>query len=96
MRTDIESGETLTNSAHSSALFTPLVLQMIAVGEETGAVEATLSEVASYYEREVDFDLKKVGDAIEPVMIVIVGVLVLCLALGVYLPMWEMASASKG
>ena len=96
MRTDIESGETLTNSAHSSGLFTPLVLQMIAVGEETGAVEATLSEVASYYEREVDFDLKKIGDAIEPIMIVIVGILVLCLALGVYLPMWEIASASKG
>lgn len=69
---------------------------MIAVGEETGAVEATLSEVASYYEREVDFDLKRIGDAIEPIMIVIVGVLVLGLALGVYLPMWELASASRG
>lgn len=96
MRSDIESGENLTNSAHSSGLFTPLVLQMIAVGEETGAVEATLSEVASYYEREVDFDLKQIGEAIEPVMIVIVGVLVLGLALGVYLPMWEIASASRG
>ena len=96
LRSDIESGETLTNAAHSSGLFTPLVLQMIAVGEETGAVETTLSEVASYYEREVDFDLKRIGDAIEPIMIVIVGVLVLGLALGVYLPMWELASASRG
>ena len=77
MLADIESGETLTSSAHSSKLFTPLVLQMIAVGEETGAVETTLSEVASYYEREVDFDLKQIGDAIEPIMIVIVGILVL-------------------
>lgn len=96
LRTDIESGETLTNAAHSSGLFTPLVLQMIAVGEETGAVESTLAEVAAYYEREVDFDLKRIGDAIEPIMIVVVGVLVLGLALGVYLPMWEMASASRG
>lgn len=96
MRSDIESGETLTAAAHSSRLFTPLVLQMIAVGEETGSVETTLSEVASYYEREVDFDLKQIGDAIEPIMIVIVGVLVLGLALGVYLPMWELASASRG
>jgi MSHA biogenesis protein MshG len=69
---------------------------MIAVGEETGSVETTLSEVASYYEREVDFDLKRIGDAIEPIMIVIVGVLVLGLALGGYLPMWELASASRG
>ncbi len=96
MRSDIESGETLTAAAHSSRLFTPLVLQMIAVGEETGSVETTLAEVASYYEREVDFDLKQIGDAIEPIMIVIVGVLVLGLALGVYLPMWELASASRG
>ncbi len=96
MRADIESGETLTASAHSSRLFTPLVMQMLAVGEETGAVETTLSEVASYYEREVDFDLKQIGDAIEPIMIVVVGVLVLGLALGVYLPMWELASASRG
>ena len=77
-------------------MFTPLILQMLAVGEETGAVEETLSEVASYYEREVDYDLKRLGDAIEPIMIVFVGLLVLGLALGVYLPMWEMASAARG
>ena len=69
---------------------------MLAVGEETGAVEETLAEVASYYEREVDYDLKRLGDSIEPVMIVLVGAMVLLLALGVYLPMWEMASAAKG
>lgn len=95
MREDIEAGDTLTAAAHASRLFTPLVLQMMAVGEETGAVEETLDEVASYYEREVDYDLKQVGDSIEPIMIVIVGILVLGLALGVYLPMWEMASAAK-
>ncbi len=96
LRGDIEAGDTLTAAAHASGLFTPLVLQMIAVGEETGAIEETLAEVASYYEREVDYDLKKIGDAIEPIMIVFVGILVLGLALGVYLPMWEMASAARG
>lgn len=96
MRADIESGESLTGAAHASKLFTPLVLQMIAVGEETGAVESTLAEVAAYYEREVDFDLKRISDLIEPVMIVVVGIMVLGLALGVYLPMWELASASRG
>lgn len=96
MREDIEAGDTLTAAAYASRLFTPLVLQMMAVGEETGAVEDTLGEVASYYEREVDYDLRQIGDAIEPILIVVVGVLVLGLALGVYLPMWEMASASRG
>ena len=95
IREDIEGGDTLTAAAHASGLFTPLVMQMLSVGEETGAVEATLSEVAGYYEREVDYDLKTVGDAIEPIMMIFVGALVLVLALGVYLPMWEMASASK-
>ena len=96
IRADIESGDTLTAAAYSSGLFTPLVLQMLSVGEETGAVEETLSEVAGYYEREVDYDLKTLGDAIEPIMMIFVGALVLVLALGVYLPMWEMASASRG
>ncbi|MEM9173637.1 MAG: type II secretion system F family protein [Myxococcota bacterium] len=94
IREDIESGDTLTAAAHASGLFTPLVMQMLSVGEETGAVEDTLAEVAGYYEREVDYDLKTIGDAIEPIMMVFVGALVLVLALGVYLPMWEMSSAS--
>lgn len=96
MRSDIEAGETLTAAAHASRLFTPLVLQMMAVGEETGSVESTLADVADYYEREVDFDLKRMTELIEPILIVVVGVLVLGLALGVYLPMWELASASRG
>ncbi len=96
MREEIESGDSLTAAAHAAGLFTPLILQMLAVGEETGAVEETLSEVASYYEREVDYDLKRLADAIEPILIVFVGLLVLGLALGVYLPMWEMASAARG
>ena len=96
IRRDIEAGDSLTAAAYSSGLFTPLVLQMLSVGEETGAVEDTLSEVAGYYEREVDYDLKTLGDAIEPIMMIFVGALVLVLALGVYLPMWEMASAAKG
>ena len=95
MREDIEAGDTLTAAAYSSNLFTPLVLQMLSIGEETGSVEDTLSEVAGYYEREVDYDLKRVGEAIEPIMIIFVGALVLLLALGVYLPMWEMASAAR-
>lgn len=96
MRKDIEGGDSLTNAAHGAHLFTPLVLQMLAVGEETGGVEQALTEVASYYEREVDYDLKRVSESIEPIMLIFVGALVLCLAMGVYLPMWEMASAARG
>nr|WP_298141620.1 type II secretion system F family protein [uncultured Pseudomonas sp.] len=96
MREGVERGEALTSTASASGLFTPLVLQMVAVGEETGALDDLFIEVADFYEQEVDYDLKQLADAIEPILIVAMGILVLILALGVFLPMWELASAAKG
>lgn len=96
MREGVERGESLTRTATNSGLFTPLVLQMMAVGEETGALDALFIEVADFYEQEVDYDLKQLADAIEPILIVAMGILVLILALGVFLPMWELASVAKG
>jgi MSHA biogenesis protein MshG len=92
----ISRGEALTPAAAASGLFTPLILQMISVGEETGAVDDLLQEVAEFYEREVEHDLKRLADSIEPIMIVGMGSMVLVLALAVYMPMWEMASMAKG
>ena len=96
IRESVERGEALTRSAHNSGLFTPLVLQMMAVGEETGALDDLFIEVADFYEQEVDYDLKQLADAIEPILIVAMGVMVLVLALGVFLPMWELGSAAQG
>jgi MSHA biogenesis protein MshG len=90
MRNGIERGDSLTRTAVATGLFTPLVLQMLNVGEETGAVDDMLNEVADFYEREVDYDLKGLAAAIEPILIVAVGILVLILALGIFLPMWDM------
>lgn len=96
MREGVERGEALTRSASATGLFTPLVLQMMAVGEETGALDDLFIEVADFYEQEVDYDLKQLADAIEPILIVAMGVMVLVLALGVFLPMWELSSVAKG
>jgi len=96
MRSGIESGESLLRSAATSHLFTPLVLQMIAVGEETGRIDELLSEVGDYYEREVDYDLSMLTARIEPIMIGIVASMVLILALGIFTPMWDMMSAFQG
>ncbi|PHS22885.1 MAG: MSHA biogenesis protein MshG [Methylophaga sp.] len=96
MRDGLEHGESLTQTAVASNLFTPLVLQMINVGEETGAVDDMLDEVANFYEREVEYDTKKLSSAIEPIMITVIGVMVLILALGVFLPMWDLGSAAMG
>lgn len=96
MRVAIESGESLLRSAIASNLFTPLVLQMVAVGEETGRVDDLLKEVGDYYEREVDYDLSTLTARIEPLLLVVVAGMVLVLALGIFTPMWDMASAMQG
>ncbi|QJT17437.1 type II secretion system F family protein [Aeromonas sp. 1805] len=96
MRVGIERGESLLRTAGSSGLFTPLVMQMIAVGEETGQVDDLLHEAAEYYEREVDYDLKSLTARIEPILIGIVAVMVLILALGIFTPMWDMMRAVRG
>tara|TARA_R110000737_G_scaffold317150_2_gene327678 strand:- start:586 stop:1824 length:1239 start_codon:yes stop_codon:yes gene_type:complete len=96
MRGSIESGESLLRSSVASKLFTPLVLQMVAVGEETGRVDELLAEVGDYYEREVDYELSTLTARIEPIMIAIVAGMVLVLALGIFSPMWNMMSAFQG
>ena len=96
MRNGIERGESITRTAAATGMFTPLVLQMLAVGEETGQVDEMMEEVAGFYEREVDYDIKNLSATIEPVMIVLLGGMVLILALGVFLPMWDLASISMG
>lgn len=95
IRQGIEGGDSLLRTANASGLFTALVLQMIAVGEETGRVDELLEEVAEYYEREVDYDLTNLTAKIEPILVSVVAVMVLILALGIFTPMWDMMSAYK-
>jgi MSHA biogenesis protein MshG len=93
MRDGIQSGDSIARTAAATGLFTPLVMQMIAIGEETGAVDDLLLETAEHYEREVKYELTRLADAIEPIIIVIIGIMVLILALGVFLPMWDLSTA---
>lgn len=96
MRTYIEHGESLTVAATKCGMFTTLVLQMLSIGEETGEIDKLLDEVADYYEGEVDYDVKRLGDAIEPILIVIIAGMVLILALGIFLPMWDIWRVALG
>ncbi|MEX2353006.1 MAG: type II secretion system F family protein, partial [Gammaproteobacteria bacterium] len=93
MRNGIERGESVTRTATITGQFTPLVLQMLSVGEETGEMDNLLVEVADYYEREVDYDIKNLSSSIEPILIIAIGIMVLILALGVFLPMWDLSQA---
>ena len=90
MRDGVERGESILRSATVAGVFTPAVLQMIAVGEETGELDELLGEVADMYEREIDYEIKNLATNIEPILTIALGVLILILALGVFLPIWEM------
>ncbi|MEM9058756.1 MAG: type II secretion system F family protein, partial [Pseudomonadota bacterium] len=96
MRAGVERGESLSHTSGQTKLFTPLIVQMIAVGEKTGALAELLTESAEHYEREVDYRLQNLSAALEPLLIVAVGGCVLILALGVFLPLWDMVGKAKG
>jgi MSHA biogenesis protein MshG len=92
MSSGIERGETILRTATQTGVFNPLVLQMIAVGEESGSLDDLMQEIADMYQADVEYDVKTLGAQIEPIMIMFLGALVLVLALGVFLPIWDMSS----
>ena len=95
IREGVERGESILHTATASGIFTPVVLQMIAVGEEAGSLDSLLQEVGDMYQREVEYELKTLSSQIEPILIVCLGALVLVLALGVFLPIWDLGKTMK-
>lgn len=94
MRDGVERGDSILRTAAAAGVFTPVVLQMIAVGEESGAIDDLMDEIAQMYEREVDYELKTLSAQIEPILIVFLGLMVLVLALGIFLPIWDLGKAA--
>ena len=94
MRDGVERGESVLRTASHAGIFTPVVLQMVMVGEESGALDDMMQEIADIYQREVEYELKTLGAQIEPILIIGLGILVLILALGVFLPIWDLGQAA--
>lgn len=94
MRDGVERGESILRTATTAGVFTPVVLQMVAVGEESGSLDDLMDEIAGMYEREVDYELKTLASQIEPILIAGLGILVLIMALGVFLPIWDLGKAA--
>jgi len=94
MREGVERGESILRTARDAQVFTPVVLQMIAVGEESGALDDLTEEIADLYQRDVEYEIKNLSAQIEPVLILALGVMVLILALGVFLPIWDLGQAA--
>ncbi|MDP2826995.1 MAG: type II secretion system F family protein [Sulfuricellaceae bacterium] len=94
IREGVERGDSILRTASASGVFTPVVLQMIAVGEETGELDDLMQEIAEMYEREVAYEVDNLSAKIEPILIVGLGILVLILALGIFLPIWDLGKVA--
>ena len=95
MRDAIDRGESFSQAATMSDLFDGSTLQMMEVGEETGRLDEMLVKVAEIHEKEVDYQLKNLSVLLEPMLLVIVGVMVALLALAIYLPMWDIVQFAR-
>jgi MSHA biogenesis protein MshG len=94
LRGSVERGESVLMASNRAGIFTPLVLQMVMVGEETGRLDEMLNEIGQMYQREVEYELKTMSQQIEPILIMVLGAMVLVLALGVFMPMWDLGRAA--
>ena len=92
----IKEGKSLTDSMKESGQFTPLVVQMVGVGESSGSLDNMLMRVTDFYDLEVENAIKKLSTYIEPALTVVLGVAVLFLALAVFLPWWNIAQLFRG
>jgi len=95
-RTSIREGETVSAPLKQSGVFPPMVVQMIAVGEQTGALDEMLTKIAVFYEAEVDTAVDTLTSIIEPVMIVVMGGIVGGMVVAMYLPMFKLISVVAG
>lgn len=94
MKDQVERGESVLRAAITSRAFTPVVLQMIAVGEESGSLDEMMEEISAMYQSEVEYELKTLSQQIEPILIVALGAMVLVLALGIFLPLWDLGGVA--
>jgi len=92
-RASIREGETIAEPLSRSALFPPMVIQMIAVGESTGALDSMLSKIAEFYEDEVDVAVANLTSLLEPLLMIFLGVVIGGVVIAMYLPIFNMASA---
>jgi type IV pilus assembly protein PilC len=91
-RASIREGDTISNPLRQSKVFPPMVVQMITVGEETGALDEMLTKIADFYDSEVDTAVDALTSIIEPVMIVVMGAIVGAMVVAMYLPIFQLGA----
>ena len=93
IQSEVSTGTNLTSAMSNSSLFPNMVIQMVQIGEESGQLDSMLSKVADYYDREVDDIVERMSALLEPIIMVILGVLIGGLVIAMYLPIFKMGQA---
>jgi general secretion pathway protein F len=96
VRSTVEKGGTLHNGLAETGLFENMIIQMISAGESSGQLDAMMQKVMEYYKMRFDAIIDGLSEAIEPIMLLMIACMVVLLALGIFLPMWEMGNAVNG
>ncbi|MDY0117418.1 MAG: type II secretion system F family protein [Sulfurimonadaceae bacterium] len=96
VRGAVEKGSTLNKGLKETGLFENMIVQMISAGEDSGTLDAMVTKVADYYKMRFDAIIDGLSEAIEPIMLLLIASMVILLALGIFLPMWDMGNAVQG
>ena len=96
VRQSVEKGSNLSEGLQETGLFENMIIQMVKAGESSGALDDMLEKVTEYYKMRFDAIIDGLQEAIEPIMLFIIGAMVLLLALGIFMPMWSLGEAALG
>jgi len=96
VRITVEKGGTLNQGLDETKLFENMIIQMVRAGEDSGTLDTMIKKVAEYYKMRFDAIIDGLSEAIEPIMLFIIASMVILLALGIFLPMWDMGNAVQG
>lgn len=96
VRQTVEKGGSLNNGLAETKLFENMIIQMVSAGESSGQLDAMMQKVMEYYKMKFDAIIDGLSEAVEPIMLFLIACMVVLLALGIFLPMWEMGNAVQG
>jgi len=96
IRDSARQGRGLVQPMRVSGIFPPVVIQMVAIGEETGKMEEMLMKVSQYYDRDVDYSIRNLSTSLEPLLLTLIGGAILFLALAIFMPWWNLINVMKG
>ena len=96
IRLALSSGSSLVEPFKASGLFSPMVVQMVSIGEKSGSLDLMLEEVAKFYDPEIEYTIKNLTSLLEPFMLLAMGLMVAFIALSVLLPIFNLMKVFKG